>query len=244
MKNKLNSSLKKVVLPLITAWMLLSGCGGGWWTNGWWNNWLDNGNSGWKSTTMPVGGNGEKKEYIVWQVKAWPVANAEVVIEDLYWNEIYRIETNWTGYYTIDKEKFKAILEDYGYNFNTELKVYTIWWEDIDVNDDGVYRDSKYVNGSLLALLTWNEIKDSKINPITTLISNYLLNVLQDPSKKDEIAKKLWFKNYASVLKYDMENQESDVEKAIREKYLNYIYEGDDSKLEEVWKNIIYWKNY
>ncbi len=212
------NSIKKLILPFITTWMLLSGCGN--------NKWVKSSS---KNTNNILNSWGKTSNYLIWQVKAWPVVNAKVIIEDIYWNKIYETETNKTWYYKLDKTKFENKLKEYWYDLNTELKVYTIGWEDIDINDDGVYWDSKSVNWSLVALLTWKEIQGSKINPITTLVSNYLLNILQDTSKKDEVAKKLGFKNYAEILKYDMEKQETNIEEEIRDKYLMHIYRGDEN---------------
>jgi len=81
---------------MITTSALLTGCG--WWW-GWWNEWtkVNTTNNNWVN----------KKEKLIWQIQAWPIKWAEVIIEWPNGNELYRTETNATGYYEIDKKEIK-----------------------------------------------------------------------------------------------------------------------------------------
>ena len=165
---------------------MLTWCG--WW--GWWEE---------ENTNNQVNtNNGASTEYIV-QVKAWPVEWAKVYIKWPNWEILYTSETNWTGYFKINKGKLEEELKQYGYDERTYLKVETEGWIDIDPNDDGIYDDERYVRGKLLALLKEREINGSKINPLSTLIWEYLEEVLnKKPSKEelDNIGQKLWYSNY------------------------------------------------
>ena len=242
-------STKKILASFITAWYLLTWCGWGGDTktvsnNNGWNNTHEVINNGWNEDKPKA------TEKLIGQVQAGPVKNEEVVIEDMYGNEIYRTETNTTGYYEIDKKEFEKRLKENWLSIDSELEIYTIGWVDTDTNDDGIIWDETEVNWKLTALLSYPDVNNSKITPISTLVTNYLLQNFQqvDKTKLNETAQKLWFSSYKDVLKYDMVKQESEIEKTLKERwYLDYIHKGyfeNGEDEEEVLKEMIEWKEY
>jgi len=99
LKLKLPEWTKKILTSVITASALLTWCG-------WWWGWYE-----W--TKVNTTNNNQdnnfwyKKEKLIWQIQAWPVKWAEVIIEWPNGEELYRTETNTTGHYVVDKEKFE-----------------------------------------------------------------------------------------------------------------------------------------